>query len=71
MTPGDGGTTRRPFPAEKLKPLSAGLILAAFSTVGWIAKRLDCTEEQAREFKLNAQCDFESLMMQVRQANGR
>lgn len=68
---GDGLATRRPLAPETLKPLSSGLCLAAFSTVGWIVKTLGCTEAQAREFKANAQLDFESLMTQVRQARGR
>lgn len=67
---GDGLTTRRPHSAATLKPMSSGLLIAAFSSVDWLAKALKCTEAQAREFKANAQMDFESLMTQVRQAKG-
>jgi hypothetical protein len=67
----DGNGTRQPLPAETLKPLAAGLIISAFSSVPWLMDKLQCTREEAVAFKVNAQWDFESMMSAARQAMGR
>lgn len=57
--------------AGTLKSMSAGVVLAAFSSTDWLQKALGCTEEEAIQFKVNAQHDFDCLMMAARQAWGR
>jgi hypothetical protein len=66
----DGHPNRGPFDAKRLASMGAGVILVAFSTVPWIAKTLRCSEAEARQFKLNAQMDFESVMAAARRAKG-
>lgn len=56
---------------KNLKDMGAGVVIAAFSSVQWLMKALNCTEQQARQFKANAQHDFDCLMMAARQARGR
>lgn len=62
---------RSSFTHNQLKGMGAGVCIAAFSSVAWLAKTLQCTEAEAAQFKANAQHDFDCLMLAARQARGK
>jgi hypothetical protein len=66
----EGTPTRPPIDPQQLKGMSAACAVVAFSSVGWIMRTFKCTEAQAREFKLNAQYDFENMLAAARRAKG-
>lgn len=67
----EGTTTRSPIDPQQLKEMSAAVAIVAYSSVGWVMRTFKCAEAQAREFKLNAQYDFENMLAAARRANGR
>lgn len=66
-----GHSNRQPLQPKQLAPVSAAVCLIAFSSVEWVARVHQCSIEEARIIKGNAQVDFECMMMESRRIRGR
>jgi hypothetical protein len=62
---------RPPIEPRHLKGMGAGVAVAAYSSIPWLMKALNCTEAEAKDFQANAQMDLENAMMAARRATGR
>jgi hypothetical protein len=67
----EGTTSRQPLDPQALKGMGAAVAISAFSSVRFLMKALQCTEAEARQFKINAQHDFEYATAAARRALGK
>lgn len=67
----EGTTSRAPIDPARLQGMGTALCVVAFASVAWVMKTFRCTEAEARQFKVNAQYDFENALEAVRRAKGQ